>query len=105
MASKTIAIILLFNIVFFTTANAACPSNDVLLKACGVVLKPRDNINLSESEFRESCGVVNDIESADVEACLCAANQNNPLNVTDISAAVTMTLTLCGLTVNVQCPK
>ncbi|CAH8362268.1 unnamed protein product, partial [Eruca vesicaria subsp. sativa] len=46
MASKTIAIVLLFNIIFFTMVNAQCPPDQLVVNVCASLLNGVVDVSL-----------------------------------------------------------
>ncbi|KAF8116566.1 hypothetical protein N665_0017s0116 [Sinapis alba] len=104
MASKTIAIVLLFNIIFFTMVNAQCPQDQLVLNVCASLLNGVVDVSLTP-QSSPCCSLLSGVVDADAAACLCTtvrANVGNFVNL-NIPLAVSFTLNYCGLPTDFQC--
>ncbi|CAH8365702.1 unnamed protein product [Eruca vesicaria subsp. sativa] len=106
MASKTIAIILLFNIVLFTTANAACSINIFpLFSACRKELDGLVSgrpVGSPKSSF--CCIGIDQIGTTEATTCLCSAFQMDH-SIGNISEALGKVFKFCGRPSDIQCVK
>ncbi|KAF8098629.1 hypothetical protein N665_0262s0017 [Sinapis alba] len=99
MASKTLAIVLLFNIIFFTAVNATgCPNGLDLVTVCADLLNGVVKVSLPAGT--ECCQLLTGIVDANASVCLCdavKANLGSLLASLNISLAVSLTINACGL--------
>ncbi|CAH8351470.1 unnamed protein product [Eruca vesicaria subsp. sativa] len=104
MASKTIAIVLLFNIIFFTMVNAQCPPDQLVVNVCASLLNGVVDVSLPAGSS-PCCPLLSGIVDANAAACLCSAvraNVGNFVNL-NIPVAVSFTLNHCELPTDFQC--
>ncbi|KAF8052304.1 hypothetical protein N665_1573s0005 [Sinapis alba] len=104
MASKTIAIVLLFNIIFFTMANAQCPKNTLVLNVCANLLNGLVDVSLPPKSS-PCCSLLSGVVNAEAAACLCTTVRANVVNFVNLNipVAVSFTLNYCGLPTDFQC--
>ncbi|KAJ0229292.1 Hydrophobic seed protein domain-containing protein [Hirschfeldia incana] len=105
MASKTLAIVLLFNIIFFTAVNATgCPDARNLVTVCADLLNGVVKVALPAET--ECCKLLTGIVDANAAVCLCTAVKANLgclLTSLNIPLAVAVTLNACGVPSGTPC--
>ncbi|KAJ4906053.1 Bifunctional inhibitor/lipid-transfer protein/seed storage 2S albumin superfamily protein [Raphanus sativus] len=105
MASKTLAIVLLFNIICFTAVNATgCPNAVNLVTVCADLLNGVVKVSLPAGT--ECCTLLKGIVDANAAVCLCTAvkaNIGSLLPLLNIPLAVSLTLNACGVPSGIPC--
>ncbi|PHT92676.1 14 kDa proline-rich protein DC2.15 [Capsicum annuum] len=95
--AKSLALFLLFNILFFTVVRGKCPTDALKLGVCANVLNGLLNVTLGKPPVEPCCSLIENLVDLEAAVCLCTALKANILGIKlNLPISLNLLLNVCS---------